>query len=353
MANKQIVDLTTNPDVLAGTEVIEIQKPPGGAGTSFKETVSNLRARSSIVLNINSVTPTDCPQEPDIVYLVTDGTGQPNLLNMVSPGGGNTDPNLAFKVQTVMGLTFTNPSDTIVVSIDSGLNYNEVTLLGYTSVLSGTSSGVSLSNSAYSGATSFLYLGDYVSWFPVATDFDLSYYSTNGRGYKISAQSNLAGNGGSVEVSSGNSISGGQGGDIKFTPGRGDIGFINGRYILSLVPTSDPVQSDALFSQDGILSLSGATPLGPGAFAPAPLAGSAVYDPPNLLALTGATTTIAVPGAALGDFVEASFDRDLQGVMLDSWVSAADVVSVRFFNLAGIAVDVGAGTLKVKVTAPD
>ncbi len=83
--------------------------------------------------------------------------------------------------------------------------------------------------------------------------------------------------------------------------------------------------------------------------APEFLSASGTYDPASLLTLTGATTTLAVAGAALGDYVTASFSLDLAGVLLTAWVSAADTVSARFFNLAGITVDLGSGTLSVQV----
>jgi hypothetical protein len=79
------------------------------------------------------------------------------------------------------------------------------------------------------------------------------------------------------------------------------------------------------------------------------LSGSATYDPPNLVDGDGATTTVTVTGAALGDFVEASFSLDLQGITLTAWVSAADTVSVRFQNESGGALDLASGTLVARV----
>jgi hypothetical protein len=82
------------------------------------------------------------------------------------------------------------------------------------------------------------------------------------------------------------------------------------------------------------------------------LLGSATYDPPNLADGAGATTTVTVTGAALGDFARASFSLDLQGVTMTAWVSAADTVSVRFQNESGGALDLGSGALRVKVEKP-
>lgn len=53
------------------------------------------------------------------------------------------------------------------------------------------------------------------------------------------------------------------------------------------------------------------------------------------------TTTIAVTGAGLGDFAQAAINANLNGVRLEAWVSAADVVSVRFTNPTGAPIDLG------------
>lgn len=80
------------------------------------------------------------------------------------------------------------------------------------------------------------------------------------------------------------------------------------------------------------------------------LDGSATYDPPNLPDGDGATTTVTVTGAVLGDFVVGvSFSLDLQGVTVSAYVSASNTVSVRFQNESGGAIDLGSGTLKVRV----
>lgn len=79
------------------------------------------------------------------------------------------------------------------------------------------------------------------------------------------------------------------------------------------------------------------------------LAGSATFDPASLVDGAGATTTVTVTGAALGDYAEASFSLDLQGITLTSWVSAAGTVSVRFQNETGGTLDLGSGTLRARV----
>ncbi|WP_372623822.1 DUF2793 domain-containing protein [Falsiroseomonas sp.] len=86
--------------------------------------------------------------------------------------------------------------------------------------------------------------------------------------------------------------------------------------------------------------------------APRLLQASITYDPPRLAAGEGVTTTVDVPGAAFGDFARASFSLDLQGITLPAWVSAADTVSVRLQNGTADAVDLGGGTLRVRMEKP-
>lgn len=80
--------------------------------------------------------------------------------------------------------------------------------------------------------------------------------------------------------------------------------------------------------------------------------GSATYDPASIAAGAGVTTTVTVTGAALGDFTQATFSLDLQGVTLSAWVSAANTVSVRFQNGTGAPIDLASGTIRARVTKP-
>lgn len=81
------------------------------------------------------------------------------------------------------------------------------------------------------------------------------------------------------------------------------------------------------------------------------LFGSATYDPASLADGAGATTTVTVTGAALGDMVTGvSFSLDLQGITLTAYVSAADTVAVRFQNESGGVLDLASGTIRVRVS---
>jgi len=79
------------------------------------------------------------------------------------------------------------------------------------------------------------------------------------------------------------------------------------------------------------------------------LSGNAVYDPASLVDAAGATTTITVTGAALGDFAFVSNALDLQGILLTAYVSVADTVAVRFQNETAGTIDLGSATIEARV----
>lgn len=79
------------------------------------------------------------------------------------------------------------------------------------------------------------------------------------------------------------------------------------------------------------------------------LKGSATYDAASLIDGAGATTTVTVTGAVLGDYVIVSHGVDLQGITVTAYVSAADTASVRFQNESGGTLDLGTTTLITRV----
>lgn len=81
-----------------------------------------------------------------------------------------------------------------------------------------------------------------------------------------------------------------------------------------------------------------------------PLRAQATYDAASLVDGAGATTTVSVKGAAVGQFVAVAHGVDLAGITVTAWVSAADTVSVRFQNESGGTLDLASGTLEVRVT---
>jgi hypothetical protein len=79
------------------------------------------------------------------------------------------------------------------------------------------------------------------------------------------------------------------------------------------------------------------------------LSGSATYDTASLNDAAGATTTVTVTGAALGDFVMVSLGVDLAGISVTGYVSAADTVAVRIQNESGGTLDLASTTIRVRV----
>ena len=60
-------------------------------------------------------------------------------------------------------------------------------------------------------------------------------------------------------------------------------------------------------------------------------------------------TEITVTGAALGDMVIASFDKDLVGLIISAYVSTANTVNVHLHNETGGAVNLASGNFFVRV----
>jgi hypothetical protein len=84
------------------------------------------------------------------------------------------------------------------------------------------------------------------------------------------------------------------------------------------------------------------------------LRGSATYDAASLIDAAGATGTVTVTGAALGDLViGVSFGVDLQGITCTAYVSAANTVSFRLQNESGGTIDLASTTVRVLVAKKD
>tara|TARA_R110000868_G_scaffold237704_1_gene492307 strand:- start:256 stop:579 length:324 start_codon:yes stop_codon:yes gene_type:complete len=77
---------------------------------------------------------------------------------------------------------------------------------------------------------------------------------------------------------------------------------------------------------------------------------SATLNASSLADGVGETNTIAVPGVALGDIVlNISMGVDVSGISITSYVSASGVVSIRFQNESGGALDLASTTVKCVV----
>jgi hypothetical protein len=79
------------------------------------------------------------------------------------------------------------------------------------------------------------------------------------------------------------------------------------------------------------------------------LVGSTTWDPGSVAKNDVVEKEVTVTGAALGDFVIASFSLDLAGLDISAYVGAANRVDVILHNGTAGAVDLGSGTLKVLV----
>lgn len=72
-------------------------------------------------------------------------------------------------------------------------------------------------------------------------------------------------------------------------------------------------------------------------------------DPGSLLTGSRQAATVTMPGAALGDFVVASFDALTADITLSAAVTGDNTVTVWFQNLGAGTVDLPAGTLRVRL----
>lgn len=76
----------------------------------------------------------------------------------------------------------------------------------------------------------------------------------------------------------------------------------------------------------------------------------ATLDADTLADGAGDTDTVAVPGVALGDMVlSASLAVDVAGLIVTAYVSAANVVSIRFQNETGAEVNLASAILRLVV----
>jgi len=73
------------------------------------------------------------------------------------------------------------------------------------------------------------------------------------------------------------------------------------------------------------------------------------WAPPAIAAGASAQTNVAVPGARPGDFVQAAFSLSTSGAVFLAQVGAQDLVTVTAWNRTGASLDLGAGTVRVRV----
>lgn len=80
---------------------------------------------------------------------------------------------------------------------------------------------------------------------------------------------------------------------------------------------------------------------------------SATWNPGSIVDGNEEAVAVTVPGAKLGDFALASFSLDLADLDLGVAVTAANTVTAVLGNDTGGAIDLGSGTLRVKVIPYD
>jgi len=79
------------------------------------------------------------------------------------------------------------------------------------------------------------------------------------------------------------------------------------------------------------------------------LTGTVSWGPPSIADGDEAAQEVTVTGAALGDFANASFSLDVQDLVLDAQVTAANTVTCVLANNTGGAIGLASGELYVKV----
>jgi hypothetical protein len=75
----------------------------------------------------------------------------------------------------------------------------------------------------------------------------------------------------------------------------------------------------------------------------------APLDLPAIAPGATATVTATVRGARVGDFAYASMSPTSAALAITAQITADDTASVIFINVSGVAVDLPAGTLRVRV----
>ena len=79
----------------------------------------------------------------------------------------------------------------------------------------------------------------------------------------------------------------------------------------------------------------------------------ATWNPASMLDGDEVAVEVTVVGAALGDFALCSFSIDVADLQLRADVTAANTVTVVLSNSTGGTIDLGSGTLRVKVVPYD
>jgi len=79
------------------------------------------------------------------------------------------------------------------------------------------------------------------------------------------------------------------------------------------------------------------------------LAAELAWDPPSIAAGASAQINVPVSGARPGDFAQAAFSLSTSGAVFLAQIGAQDVVTITVWNRTGAALDLNAGTVRVRV----
>lgn len=79
----------------------------------------------------------------------------------------------------------------------------------------------------------------------------------------------------------------------------------------------------------------------------------ATINPASLIDGAGATQSVTVTGAALGDLVWVTAPYDLQDITVTAYVQSANTVEIRLQNESTATVDLASGTWKIVVARLD
>lgn len=79
------------------------------------------------------------------------------------------------------------------------------------------------------------------------------------------------------------------------------------------------------------------------------LVGSATWNPGSIADGNEEAKVVTVTGAGLEDFAQASFSLDVTDLALDAQVTASNTVTCVLLNNTGGAIDLGEGTVRVRV----
>jgi hypothetical protein len=112
---------------------------------------------------------------------------------------------------------------------------------------------------------------------------------------------------------------------------------------------AEPPYKQAVLQRDGTVSLGWLSWFNAIARVGRVLVYDVPFDLPSIAGGARSTVTATVKGARLGDFAQASITPTDPALSITAQITATDTASIIFHNVSGSAVDLAAGTLRVRV----